>query len=199
MVDCYDPDGEPGKKIDYEKLKKRFEDDNHFPNFRSFNKENNISSKSNLASKINLMETVSCRDYLRVKQNNTMPSSADMRLINDLSEKFGLPNPVINAIVDFVLVKQDNTLPRAYTEKIASSVARENLKTAYDTMGYLRKINSNNKRNNNYSKNLNIKIENDKPLENIEPVKENKDGSSLDGEEDDEDWNEFIKDFDNIN
>lgn len=81
-------------------------------------------------------------DYLRIKQNNTVPSRADLDIIDDLSKNFGFSNGVINALVDYVLFKADNVLSRKYIEKIASSLARENVTTVIDTMNYLNKINT---------------------------------------------------------
>jgi len=83
---------------------------------------------------------MSPKNYLGVLQNGTRPASADLRLINDLSSNFHLSNGVINAIIDFVLTVNNNVLSRAYSEKIAASLAREGLTTAVDAMNYLRRI-----------------------------------------------------------
>jgi replication initiation and membrane attachment protein DnaB len=98
------------------------------------------SGTSDLAKKINLMETKSPKDYLAYLQDGTKPAMADIRLINDLSKTYHLPNPVINAVVDYVLTKADNVLSRAYAEKVAASLVRENARTAVDAMNYLRKV-----------------------------------------------------------
>ena len=63
-----------------------------------------------------------------------------MKIINDISKKFQLPNAVINALIDYVLATNDNILARALTEKIAASLAREGVTTAIDAMNYLKKI-----------------------------------------------------------
>ena len=44
---------------------------------------------------------------------------------------------VINAIIDYALEKCENTLNLNYCEKVASSLARGNAKTAIDAMNYL--------------------------------------------------------------
>ncbi|MPN26594.1 Replication initiation and membrane attachment protein [bioreactor metagenome] len=85
------------------------------------------------------METISPKDYLRILQNNTQPVKPDLRLIDDLSSNLKLPNCVINAIIDYVLTKNDNVLSRALTEKVASSLAREGVTTTIDAMEFLNK------------------------------------------------------------
>ena len=48
-----------------------------------------------------------------------------------LSSKYGLPNPVINAIIDYTLIRCDDTLPLKYIEKVASTIVRKKITTAY--------------------------------------------------------------------
>lgn len=128
--------------------------------------KSDVKGDSILASKIKLMDNVSPADYLRIKQKNTRPAISDLKLIDDLSKNFSLSNGVINALVDFVLVKQNNKLPRAYTEKIAAQLARDGVENAIDTMNCLVK----NSRQKNYYKKENYqnKIIN----KEIEPKKE---------------------------
>ena len=127
---------------------------------------------SYLARKINLMETKSPKDYLAYLQDGTKPADADIRLINDLSKNYHLPNPVINAVVDYVLAKADNVLSRAYAEKVAASLVRENARTAVDAMNYLRKVDKKT-RGKKQIKKIVLPVE-----ENIEPVKKKEKDSS---------------------
>lgn len=143
VIESFDPNKPNGEKIDFNHLTKMLREDVKYP-FLNNKKDNNnqpnlISSESTLAKKINLMETISPKDYLRIMQNNTQPVNSDLSLIDDISKKLNIPNPVINALIDFVLIKRDNTLPRAYTEKIAASLARSNIKTTIDAMEFLDK------------------------------------------------------------
>lgn len=114
-----------------------------------------ITGDSELASKVKLMDSMAPSDYLRIKQNGARPAIPDLKLIEDLSSNFNLPNGVINALIDFVLVKQDNKLPRSYVEKIAAQLAREGVENAIDTMNYLIKSST---RKNTYNKNTSSKI-----------------------------------------
>ena len=173
----YDLDKPKGSRLDFDKLAKVMQERTDFK-FRYTGKEtteempNLNNGTSDLAKKINLMETKAPKDYLAYLQNGTKPAAADIRLINDLSKNYHLPNPVINAVVDYVLTKADNVLSRAYAEKVAASLVRENARTAVDAMNYLRKIDK--------------KTRGRKPTKKvITPTKKNKSG---DGGTSDGDW-----------
>ena len=149
----YEPDQPKGHRVDYEKLAKAMQEKTDYKYRRgraSQSEPNLMSGVSDLARKINLMETKSPKDYLSYLQNGTKPATADLKVINDLSKNYHLPNPVINAVVDYVLYKADNVLSRPYAEKVAVSLVRENILTAVDAMNYLKKVDkkSHNKRTN---------------------------------------------------
>ena len=143
VSELYDPHAKKGSRIDFEELAKRFMD---ITNYRGFSHSSygrrgkGVSGETDLANKINLMEKVSPAKYLSYLQNSTVPASSDLKIINDISKKFQLPNAVINALIDYVLATNDNILSRALTEKIAASLAREGVVTAIDAMNYLKKI-----------------------------------------------------------
>ena len=140
----YDLNKPKGQRLDFDKLARIMQEKTDYKYRRrgqTTEEGPNINNgSSDLAKKINLMETKSPKDYLAYLQDGTKPATADIRLINDLSKNYHLPNPVINAVVDYVLAKADNVLSRAYAEKVAASLVRENARTAVDAMNYLRKI-----------------------------------------------------------
>ena len=150
----YVPDQPKGQRIDFDKLSKVMQEKTDYKYRRggrgNQTEPNLMSGASDLARKINLMETKSPKDYLSYLQNGTKPATADLKVINDLSKNYHLPNPVINAVVDYVLYKADNVLSRPYAEKVAVSLVRENILTAVDAMNYLKKVDkkSHNKRAN---------------------------------------------------
>ena len=150
----YTPDQPKGQRIDFDKLSKTMQEKTDYKYRRGGrgvqSEPNLMSGASDLARKINLMETKSPKDYLSYLQNGTKPATADLKVINDLSKNYRLPNPVINAVVDYVLYKADNVLSRPYAEKVAVSLVRENILTAVDAMIYLKKVDkkSHNKRAN---------------------------------------------------
>lgn len=146
VAELYDPLANKNHRVDFDELAKRFQEET---NYRFLSKGGNtrrrtgrIHGTTDLANKINLMEALSPKDYLSVLQNGSTPASSDLKLINDLSKKFRLPNSVINAIVDYVLAINDNVLSKAFAEKIAGSLAREGIQTTIDAMDYLKKVSS---------------------------------------------------------
>ena len=143
VIDAYDPDNKTNR-INFQRVSDRAKEEVKFPFFhrKKNGDRSKVSSDSELASKIKLMDAMAPGEYLRIKQNNTSPSRADLDLVDDLSKHYGFAHGVINALVDYVLAKANNVLSRRYTEKIASSLAREGVTTAIDTMNYLIKINS---------------------------------------------------------
>lgn len=144
VVNIYDAYAGKGKHIDFVKLTKMFQEDGGM-RFKSNRSENNQeepnlnSGKTEIARKINLMETVSPKRFLSILQNGTKPAISDLRLVDDISKNFNLPNSVINALIDYTLSMNDNVLSRPYCEKVAASLAREGVKTTIDAMNFLRK------------------------------------------------------------
>ena len=165
----YDLEKPKGQRLDFDKLASLMQEKTNYK-YRYKGKDTEVApnlntGNSDLARKINLMETKSPKDYLAYLQDGTRPAAADIRLINDLSKNYHLPNPVINAVVDYVLAKADNVLSRAYAEKVAASLVRENARTAVDAMNYLRKVDRKT-RGKKQIKKIVLPVE-----ENIEPVK----------------------------
>lgn len=143
VVDAYEPDNK-AQRINFQRVSDRAKEEVKFPFFhrKSKGEKSHVTSDSELASKIKLMDAMAPGEYLRIKQNNTAPSRSDLDIVDDLSKNFGFSHGVINALIDYVLAKNKNVLSRRYIEKIASSLARESVTTAIDTMNYLIKINS---------------------------------------------------------
>ncbi len=129
------------QSINFDRVLKLASQERQLPFVRNRKKPNLVQDpKTNLGQKINLMESTNPIDFLRYVQQGTQPTGPDVKLVNDLSLKQGLPFPVINALIDYVLQKKNNTLPRAYVEKIASTLAREQISHAIDAMDFLMKI-----------------------------------------------------------
>ena len=142
VLSAYSPEAPKENRIDFYRLGDLCREESRYPFARKkVNNQGNMpTSATALAEKVKLMETISPKDYLRVKQNNTSPAKPDLILIDDLSGKFALPNSVINALVDYVLAVNKNVLSRALCEKIAASLAREKIVSALDAMNYLKSV-----------------------------------------------------------
>ena len=124
-------------KIDFAKLALRAEEE--LRTSKPVVPENVSVMKSNdpIAQKCRLMESTPPAKYLQLKQNNTKVSRSDLAIVDSLTKNYGFSHGVINAIIDYALEKCDNTLNLNYCEKVASSLARENVKSAIDAMNYL--------------------------------------------------------------
>jgi len=148
VLHAYHPEAVKEERIDFYRLGTLCREETKYKNvWKSQKGANSLPTSSTaIAEKIKLMEESSPKDYLRFKQNNTIPTKPDLVLIDDISSKLGLTNPVINALVDYVLEVNKNVLSRALTEKIGASLAREQVATAIDAMNFLRKIHNSTRR-----------------------------------------------------
>ena len=145
VASIYDPQAGRGKHVDFVKLTKIFQERSDYSYLLSkkINKargNNKNSGSTELAGKINIMETSSPKRFLALLQNGSQPASSDLKIVDDLSKKFHLTNPVINAVIDYVLSTNDNILSRALCEKIGASLAREGVSTTIDAMNYLKRV-----------------------------------------------------------
>lgn len=157
--EIYDANASKGKHVDFSALTKIFQDETNYRFIVRRTKQQGygiVSGSSDLANKVNQMEVISPKDYLSVLQGGTKPATSDLRLINDMSKNFQLPNGVINAIVDFTLTVNNNVLSRSYVEKICASVAREGIMSAHEAMNYLKKVINSNKKHKKSSNETNF-------------------------------------------
>ena len=143
VIELYNPRASKDERVNFDELSERFKEQYNFQYLYvrggGDNRSSIIRSETDLARKINLMEKLSPRDFLTVLQNGVVPANVDLKLLNDLSGVFKLPNCVINALVDYVLTINDNVLARPLTEKIAASLVRQGVRTTIDAMNYLKK------------------------------------------------------------
>ncbi len=68
--------------------------------------------------------------FLQKKQNGVMPSNADARLLENLSQQFKLKDEVINIMIEHILNQNDNRLDKNYVEKIAGTWVRNEIDSA---------------------------------------------------------------------
>ena len=125
--------------FNFEKIRNKCENEIRFSQVKNIQKSN-VSGDSELADKIRMMEEVAPAKFLQYLQQGTKPARSDLAIVNALSKDYGFGNGIINAIVDYVLTKNNNVLSKNYAEKIASSLAREGVKSTVDAMNYLNRI-----------------------------------------------------------
>ena len=100
-----------------------------------------VNSDTILADKIRLMESTAPVVFLEYLQNGIKPTFTDISVVSALAET-GLPNGIINAVVDYTLQKKNNILDRFFAEKILSGIAREGITNTLDAMNYMKKLSS---------------------------------------------------------
>lgn len=88
---------------------------------------------------IHEMETMSPQQLLADLSKGNQASAQDMKVIRDVMTSQGLPSPVMNVLIHYVLLQSNNKLSKAYMEKIASHWSRANLKTAKEAMEFAKK------------------------------------------------------------
>lgn len=137
VIDQYRSDAEIN--IDFHSLKNRCEDEIRFTGSYETRKSK-VSGDSELAKKIEMMDEVAPAKFLSYLQKNTKPARSDINTIDSLSKNYGFNKGIINVIIDYVLVKNDNILSRNYCESIASTLARNDIHSAVDAMNYLNGI-----------------------------------------------------------
>lgn len=88
---------------------------------------------------ISELEKISPKQLLEDLSNGGQASGQDMKVIRDVMTTQGLPSPVMNVLIHYVLLQSNMKLSRAYLEKIASHWSRANLKTAKEAMAFAKK------------------------------------------------------------
>lgn len=84
------------------------------------------------------LKSITPIQLLRNYQDGGEIAQPDLKLIDYLLNELGLPQEVVNVLIDFILLTNDNKLPRAYTEKIAGSWKRKGFKTAEEAFAFAR-------------------------------------------------------------
>lgn len=88
---------------------------------------------------IQQLEIISPKQLLEDLSSGNHASAQDMRVIREVMTSQGLPSPVMNVLIHFVLLQSNMKLSKAYLEKIASHWSRANIKTAKEAMVFAKK------------------------------------------------------------
>lgn len=107
---------------------------------------------------INELESISPKQLLEDLSSGNHASEQDMRVIRGVMTTQGLPSPVMNVLIHYVLLQTNMKLSKAYLEKIASHWSRANLKSAKEAMAFAKKE--------KYQKGTTPKTNNRKPVSN---------------------------------
>jgi len=102
-------------------------------------KDNIKQPKTKQDQLIQRLETISPKHLLEDLSSGNQASAQDMKIIQEVMTSQGLPSPVMNVLIHYVLLQSNMKLSKAYMEKIASHWSRANLKTAKEAMEFARK------------------------------------------------------------
>ena len=93
-----------------------------------------IGKDSKRAKLIYTFETTSPYNFLKSKNNGAKPTDRDLKLIETLSLDLELKPAVINVLLDYALMVNNNKLNKNFIEAIASQWKRLNIETAEEAM-----------------------------------------------------------------
>ncbi|SFD60070.1 replicative DNA helicase loader DnaB [Lentibacillus persicus] len=99
----------------------------HEPDYKPTTKEEQLILK---------LENISPRQLLEDLSSGGQASGQDLKMIREVMTTQGLPSPVMNVLIHYVLLQSDMKLSKAYMETIASHWSRANLQTARDAMAF---------------------------------------------------------------
>lgn len=85
------------------------------------------------------LETISPQQLLADLSSGNQASEQDMKAIREVMTSQGLPVPVMNVLIHYVLLQSNMKLSKPYLEKIASHWSRAQLKTAKEAMEFAKK------------------------------------------------------------
>jgi len=93
----------------------------------------NMSKEDQL---IQHFERISPRQLLQDLSNGGRASKRELQMISEIMTSQGLPSPVMNVLIHYVLIQSNMKLSKAYLETIASHWSRAQLKTAREAMTF---------------------------------------------------------------
>ena len=174
-IDEYNPNDLP--HLNFDRIKYRAEEEVKFKLIETKPrvKPSDVRGETVLEQKIERMEQIAPSKYLSLLLNNTPPSMTDLNTLNKLSVGYKLGNGIINAIIDYVMEKNNNILTYTFCDKVASILVSKNVETTLDAMNELKKLSSSEKEKKttrNYSKEYQPKekVIEEKPKKEVETV-----------------------------
>ena len=116
-----------------------------------------IGKDSRRAKLVYTFETTSPYNFLRSKNNGAKPTDRDLKIIESLRVDLELQPAVINVLLDYALMVNNNKLNKNFIETIAGQWKRLNIETAEEAMNQaLKESKKKVSKTSNYSKKENI-------------------------------------------
>lgn len=96
-----------------------------------------IADETETDQSIRHLASISTKDLLNDLSVGDHAGEQDLKMVSEIMVKQGLPTPVMNVLITYVMHQTNNQLSRPYLEKIASHWSRMNFKTAQEAMNYI--------------------------------------------------------------
>lgn len=98
-----------------------------------------VGDVSKRAKAIYYFETTSPYDFMYAKNNNTEPSSRELKIIESLMVDFNMNPGVVNVLIDYVLRINNNKLVKSFVDSVASQWVRSKIETVEQAMNLAEK------------------------------------------------------------
>lgn len=98
-----------------------------------------VGDISKRAQAIYYFEITSPYDFLYSKNNNTEPSSKELKIVESLMIDFNMNPGVVNVLIDYVLRINNNKLVKSFIESVASQWVRNKVETVEQAMNLAEK------------------------------------------------------------
>ena len=98
-----------------------------------------VGDVSKRAKAIYYFETTSPYDFMYAKNNNTEPSSRELKIIESLMVDFNMNPGVVNVLIDYVLRINQNKLVKSFVDSVASQWVRSKIETVEQAMNLAEK------------------------------------------------------------
>lgn len=135
-----------GKRVDFVKLQNALLQYNSSPLKPKAAPKSVLAVNSPLKKDIKDMEELTPIDYLTKFQGGHIPASSDIALIKYLVNEMGLNSAVCNALMLYLITTNKGIIRRPLAEKIAASLVRNGIETAYDAVEFLTTVKKENKK-----------------------------------------------------
>lgn len=135
-----------GKRVDFMKLQSALLQYNSSPLKPKVAPKSVLAVNSPLKKDIKDMEELTPIDYLTKFQGGHIPASSDIALIKYLVNEMGLNSAVCNALMLYLITTNKGIIRRPLAEKIAASLVRNGIETAYDAVEFLTTVKKENKK-----------------------------------------------------
>lgn len=96
-----------------------------------------VNHQNTYTNKNELFDSVEPEKYLEFRQGGKAPTSTDIKLIEKIKMETHIPTPVVNVLLDYVLIVCKNTLPVEFTMTLATELRNNEVATSIDAQKYL--------------------------------------------------------------